>query len=49
MRAWNNESTQVMKVLTGHTDLCTSGIWLNENTIVSGSWDSLARRAFFAF
>jgi len=39
MRIWNNESTKVMKVLTGHSDLCTDGIWLNENTIVSGSWD----------
>lgn len=39
MRVWNSESTGVMKVLTGHSDLCTSGIWLNENTIVSGSWD----------
>lgn len=39
MRVWNNESTQCMKVLSGHSDLCTAGIWLNENTIVSGSWD----------
>ena len=39
MRVWSNDTFQTMKVLQGHTDLCTSGIWLNENTIVSGSWD----------
>ena len=39
MRVWDRENQTALKILSGHSDLCTSGIWLNENTIVSGSWD----------
>lgn len=39
VRIWNTESQETLKVLDGHTDLATCGIWLNENTVVTGSWD----------
>lgn len=39
VRVWDRESSHATKILCGHTDLCTSAVWLNENTIVSGSWD----------
>ena len=39
MRVWDRATLQGQKLLCGHTDLCSSGIWLNERTIVSGSWD----------
>ena len=39
MRVWDRASENTLKLLSGHTDLCTAGIWLNERTIVSGSWD----------
>lgn len=40
MRVWDAKSCKALNVLAGHTDLVSSGIWLNETTIVSGSWDS---------
>jgi len=39
LRVWDREQEVTLKILSGHTDLATSGIWLNENTCVSGSWD----------
>ena len=39
VRIWNRESQVAVKLLCGHTDLVSSGVWLNERTIVTGSWD----------
>lgn len=39
LRVWDNQSMQAQKILQGHSDVVTSAIFLNENTIVSGSWD----------
>jgi len=39
LRVWDRESEACLNILGGHTDLVTGGIWLNENTCVSGSWD----------
>ena len=39
MRIWNNEDCTQKQILTGHTDVVTSGCWLNERTVVTGSWD----------
>ena len=39
MRVWDRESQACFKLLAGHSDLVASAAWLNERTIVSGSWD----------
>lgn len=39
MRVWDNSNCEQLKVLTGHTDVVTDGIWLSESTVVTSSWD----------
>jgi len=39
LRVWSRESQATLNILSGHSDLATCGAWLNERTIVSGSWD----------
>ena len=39
LRVWDTDQEITLKTLAGHTDLATAGVWLNENTIVSSSWD----------
>lgn len=36
---WGTESQQAERVLAGHSDLVTSGAWLSESVLVTGSWD----------
>lgn len=39
LRIWGFEKHSCKAILSGHHDLVAGGVFLNQNTVVSGSWD----------